>query len=251
MKKTFLLMLGLMAVTAVMAQSTLENISQRAINKGFILLRQDYQLLNEDDEPVGLKPGKECYGTSYTCAVRFGTDNYIANRDFFKPWNNDKTIVKGSTNTPKVSYTGYRDLKTVEFEELDADPETASEILENHLYTFGGSEIEGFETDECYGKKRGFAVWMISDKPFDANNAPGKLSLDIKPMNITTRENTQVYDLTQQPTGNVIGGAYLVPSLKGVGKIEFRINGLFEKIGGVWKFISLGTDEPDDEDELF
>ena len=241
----------MMSLTSVMAQNALEMISQRAITKGFVLLRQDYVLMNEEDEPVNLKEGETCNGSGYTCAVRVSTANYLLNRDFTKPWSAEKALPKNSTNHYAINYTGYRELNSTEFEEIDADPETADNVVENHLSQIEASEIEGFEIDECYGKKRGFAVWLVSDKAFGPKAEPGKLSIDIKPMNITTRENNQVYDLTQQPTGNVLGGAFLVPTIQGLGKIIFRVNGVFEKVGGVWKLISLGTDEPDDEDQLW
>ena len=251
MKKFLLTLVSLMSLTSAFAQSSLEAISQRALTRGFVLLRQDYVLLNEDDEPVNLKEGETFHGSGYSCAVRVGTENLMLNRDFTKAWSAEKPLTKNDTTHYEINYTGYRELKSTDFEEISADPETASNIVENHIYQISGSEIEGFEIDECYGKKRGIAVWLLSDKAFGPKSEPGKLSLEFKPMNITTRENTQIYDISQQPSGNVLGGAFLVPSIQGLGKIVFRVNGVFEKVGGVWKLISLGTDEPDDEDEQF
>lgn len=251
MKKFLLTLVTLMSLTSAFAQSSLEAISQRALTRGFVLLRQDYVLMNEDDEPVNLKEGETCHGSGYSCAIRVGTEDLMINRDFTKAWAGEKALPKNSTNHYSINYTGYREINSTEFEEIDADPETASSMVENHIYQISGSEIEGFEIDECYGKKRGIAVWLLSDKAFGPKSEPGKLSLEFKPMNITARENTQVYDITQQPSGNVLGGAFLVPSIQGLGKLFFRVNGVFEKVGGQWKLISLGTDEPDDEDELF
>jgi hypothetical protein len=39
-----------------MAQDMANTLIENAIRKAFVLLRQDYQILNEDDEPIGNKP---------------------------------------------------------------------------------------------------------------------------------------------------------------------------------------------------
>jgi hypothetical protein len=117
--------------------------------------------------------------------------------------------------------------------------------VSGHLYIIDGSETPGFMIDESAGKKKGYAVWLKAGSSISIEKVPSGLTLEIKPLNITTKENNAVYELLEQPNGNVVGGAFIVPSIDGIGKIELRVNGMFEKRGGVWKFISLGKDEND------
>lgn len=244
MKKTLLMLLLCTASTGLMAQDMANSLIENAIRKAFVLLRQDYQILNEDDEPIGNKPALGCYGRVYTCGVRVDEDKMLVAKEFVTPWSGE-SIVKSDKRHPEVSYSGLLELNTIDFEQIDADVDGAEEQVAGHLYTVDGSETPGFMLDESAGKKKGYAVWLKAESTISVEKVPSGLTLDIKPFNITTKENNAVYELPEQPKGNVVGGAFIVPSIDGIGKIELRVNGMFEKRGGVWKFISLGKDEND------
>jgi len=244
MKKILLTLLLCTASTGLMAQDMANTLIENAIRKAFVLLRQDYQILNEDDEPIGNKPALGCYGRVYTCGVRVDEDKLLVVKEFIAPWSTE-SIVKSEKRHPEVSYSGLLELNTIDFEQIDADVEGAEEQVAGHLYTIDGSETPGFMIDESAGKKKGYAVWLKAGSVISIEKVPSGLALDIKPFSITTKENNAVYELPEQPKGNVVGGAFIVPSIDGIGKIELRVNGMFEKRGGVWKFISLGKDEND------
>jgi hypothetical protein len=244
MKKTLLTLLFCTASAGLMAQDMANTLIENAIRKAFVLLRQDYQILNEDDEPIGNKPELGCYGRVYTCGVRVDEEKLLVAKEFVTPWSSE-SIVKSEKRHPEVSYSGLLELNTIDFEQIDADVESAEEQVTGHLYTIDGSETPGFMIDESAGKKKGYAVWLKAGSVISIEKVPSGLALDIKPFSITTKENNAVYELPEQPKGNVVGGAFIVPSIDGIGKIELRVNGMFEKRGGVWKFISLGKDEND------
>lgn len=226
----------------VMAQSMANDLIERAIKKGIVVLRQDYQILNEDDEPIENKSGMNCYGRTYTCGVRIGEDQFLVTKDFVTPWSNE-SIAKSDKRRPQVSYSGFLTQNTIDFEQFDCDVEDASEEVPNHLYKIEASEIEGFGIDEEAGKKKGYSVWLKCNNSFDMKHVPTGLSLEYALFNITTKDNTFIYDLPTQPKGNVIGGVFIVPTVSKIGTIELKVNGMFEKRGGVWKFISLGKSE--------
>jgi hypothetical protein len=244
MKKTLLTLLFCTASAGLMAQDMANTLIENAIRKAFVLLRQDYQILNEDDEPIGNKPTLGCYGRVYTCGVRVDEDKLLVVKEFVTPWSGE-SIVKSEKRHPEVSYSGLLELNTIDFEQIDVDVESAEEQVSGHLYIIDGSETPGFMIDESAGKKKGYAVWLKAGSSISIEKVPSGLTLEIKPLNITTKENNAVYELLEQPNGNVVGGAFIVPSIDGIGKIELRVNGMFEKRGGVWKFISLGKDEND------
>lgn len=242
MKKILITMLLCSAPIWIMAQDMAQDLVERAIRQGIVVLRQDYQLLNEDDEPIGNKPGMNCYGRTYTCGVRIGDNQFLVTKDFVIPWINE-SIVKSNKRNPQVSYSGFLTLNTIDFEQFDCNVEDASEEIANHLYKIEASEVEGFETDEEAGKKKGYSVWLKCSNSIDMEHVPTGLSLEYTPFSITTKENTFVYELSAQPKGNVIGGVFIVPTVSKIGSIKLKVNGMFEKRGGVWKFISLGKDE--------
>lgn len=241
MKKLIVLLLLYIPYNA-MAQDLPVSLISDAVRKGVVLLRQDYQLLNEDDEPIDNKFGQECYGRTYTCGVRVKNDYFLVTKDFVTPWINE-SVTKSDKRHFEVSYSGILTLGTVDFEQIDCDIEDATELVEKRLFVIDGSEYEGFSIDEEVGKKKGYAVWLKSANAYGLEKKPSSLTIDISSFNITTKENVFVYDIGKQPTGNVIGGFFLVPKIEGVGKISFQVNGMFEKRGGVWKLTSLGKEE--------
>lgn len=242
MKKILLSVLVCFSCGIAHAQDMANELIEKAVKNGIVLLRQDYQILNEDDEPIGNKSGFDCYGRTYTCGVRVNEESFLVTKDFVTPWVNE-SVVKSEKRHPEVSYSGFLSLNTIDFEQFDFDRESAEEEVLNHLYTITASETEGFNLDEEYGKKKGYAVWMKSANAFSLEKVPSGLTIEIVPFNIITNEKVSVYDLPKQPTGNVIGGAFIVPINNKIGTISLRVNGMFEKRGGVWKFISLGKEE--------
>ncbi len=245
MRKIVIALLMCLLHLSVYSQDIAGSLIEKAIKKGFVLLRQDYQLLNEDDEPIDNKSGVDCYGRTYTCGVRVESDQFLVTKDFVSPWTGE-SIVISERRHPEISYTGFMELSTIDFEQIDFEVEDAMDAVENHIYSVAASEVEGFSIDDVAGRKKGYAVWLKSANAFSLSKAPTGLSLEIVTFNITTKETEFVYDVPNQPKGNVIGGAFLVPSINSVGKILLKVNGVFEKRGGVWKLISLGTEESDD-----
>ncbi|MBQ8656868.1 MAG: hypothetical protein IJ527_07470 [Prevotella sp.] len=241
MKKIIIFAFLCISNIPLFAQDMANSLIEKAIKDGIVLLRQDFQVLNEDDEPIGNKPGQDCYGRTYTCAARIEGNRFLVIKDFVAPWSNE-SIVKSEKRHPEVSFSGLLTLSTIDFEQFDCYVESASEEIANHLYFIDGSEIEGFSIDEEAGKKKGYAVWLKSATVPTINTLPTNLSIEILPFNITTKEDTFVYDIAAQPKGNVVGGVYITPAVNGVGSISLKVNGMFEKRGGVWKFISLGKE---------
>lgn len=242
MRRILILIFLCSSTLLIMAQDMANDLIERAIKKGLVVLRQDYQILNEDDEPIGNKPGMNCYGRTYSCGIRIDRNQFLVTKNFVTPWNNE-SIVKSDKRRPQVSYSGFLTLNTIHFEQFDCDVEEASEEITNHLYKIEASEVEGFEIDENTGKKKGYAVWLKCSNIIDMTHAPTGLSLEFTLFNITTKENTFIYELPTQPKGNIIGGVFIVPTVNKIGTIELKVNGMFEKRGGIWKFISLGKDE--------
>ena len=233
----------LFLTTTTMSQSYIDQQVEKTISKGFVLLRQDYQILNEDDEAYNNQPGTDFFGRTYTCGIRLDSNDYLVERSFVKPWLNDTSVPKGNKYHQIVSFSAYREMDSKEPEQMDVDVEIARDVVENHLFTVSGSELSGFEMDREYGKKIGLAVWLVSATQYNANIPPTELSLVITPLSIATKEEQKIYDIASQPTGNIIGGAFIIPKIERVGQISFKVNGMFEKLGGVWKLISLGNEQ--------
>ena len=251
MKKRFVILLSLLALTANMiAQDFLEQYLNQSILESIVIFRQDYQVVDEDDEAVNNQEGQLFFNRIYTIGVRIGETDYLVNRDFAKPWLRDN-VASNDTYHPVISASAIQKMGENKFRPFGTDVESATEEVENHLYLISESKKEGFQKDCYYGNKCGYAVWVKSSTPFNSVTTPTDIHVEISKLEVTTREKPRLFDIPTQPEGYVIGGFFLIPSMEHPGEIKLRVNGLFEMKGDLWKLVSLGTEqlEIDDEEE--
>lgn len=227
------------------AQSLFDEVINKSIRDGFVVLTQEYQMLNEDGEPVSNQLGKNYRGRQHSCGVRTLESSVLLPNSFMCPWKKETSSFKKKYEMI-VSTCTLMECSLSEPENIDCDLDNANEVISNHIYSFEISEKPGFEIDNYYGKKKGLAVWVCAANEITDDSNPTELQINVVPMSITTKEDVSVYNLTNQPNGNVIGGAFLTLSTESVGKISVKVNGVFEKFGGVWNMVSLGKDEPDE-----
>lgn len=227
------------------AQNVFDEMFNQSIKDGFIWLTQEYQMLNEDGEPVSNKPGKDYRGRQHSCGVRVSSSSVLVTSNFACPWKKETAAYKKKYEMI-VSTCKYLETSLLEAESLDCDVESADEVVSNHVYSFDFSEKKGFEIDDTYGKKKGVAVWLYSSNKVSEDSNPTEIKIKSAPMSITTKDGSSVYSLSSQPTGNVIGGAFLTYTSESTGYITLKVNGIFELVGGLWNMISLGVNEPDE-----
>ena len=230
------------------AQDFLESYLNQSISESIVIFRQDYQIVDEDDEPINNQAGQNFFNRIYTFGVRIGDSDYLVNRDFVKPWIRDN-VTPSDSYRPLVSVSSIKSLTETTFKPFSVDVESATEEVENHLYTISESRKQGFQKDDYYGSKSGYAVWIKSKTSFNSLTPPTNIYVEISKLDIITREKPRLCDIPTQPKGNVIGGFYLIPSMEQPGDIHLRVNGLFELKGDVWKLVSLGTDEIEVEED--
>ncbi len=246
--KSFFLFTLLVACNNVYAQynDNLNKFLSPFFKNGFILLRQDYHLINPDNDRVYTKDNMDYYGRIYTIGVRTVDNNFIVLNEMIQPWIKDMSISSNSKFVPTISNTVYRTHNATEWEPIAYDSSSNNALVEEKIYTISGSEESGFEIDTQFGSKKGFAVWIKSNGKLSTKSDLSCIDIYVEQLNIKTRENIYVYDISNQPGVDIIGGFYLVPKSEETGKLSFKVNGLFSKVGGVWKFVSLGVDMPDD-----
>lgn len=254
MNRHFVTLLSMLACSiSMVAQDYLEQFLNKSITESIVIFRQDYQIVDEDDEAVNNQEGQLFFNRIYTFGVRVGETDYLVNRDFTKPWIRDNVTASDSYH-PIISASAYQKLGEKQFKRFGGDAESATEEVENHLYLLSESKKTGFQKDTYYGSKSGYAVWIKSKTGFNSLTPPTDIFVEIEQLDVTTREKPRLFDLLKQPSGYVIGGFYLIPSMESPSDIKLKINGLFEMKGDTWKLVSLGTDgievdEEEDEDE--
>lgn len=240
MKKTFSVLICLLCLGGIQAQDA-SSFLEPIIKKAFVLVRQDYILKNNETDDAFTQNGLKYYGRIYGLGVRGDNNNFIVPMEIVKPWYKDESIKGNDKYTPEISNTSYRTIGSVEFEPVEGAG-SGDEIVPNQVYSINGSEDRGFAIDTKCGNKSGYAVWLLSRDAMTPDNDLTILSLQIEPFSITTAEGGVTYDLEKQPKGDVVGGIFIVTNQEEFGTIVLQVNGLFRKIGGIWKFVSMGTE---------
>lgn len=246
--KSFLTFALLVVCNNVYAQynDNLNKFLSPFFENGFILLRQDYHLINPDNDKVYTKDNMNYYGRIYTIGVRTVDNNFIVLNEMLQPWIKDISLSNNDKLVPAISNTAYLTNNSVEWERMSFDNSSVEEIIEGKLYVMPGNEQTGFQIDSQFGRKKGFVVWVKANNKLTQENDIPRLSIEVDQLNVNTKENIYLYEIENQPENNVIGGFYLVPKSEETGKLSFNINGLFQKVGGIWKLVSLGKDMPED-----
>lgn len=208
------------------------------LSSTILVLRQDYQLVDEDEDIIKNAPEKDYYGREYTAIARVGEDQFLVGLSAIKPWIS-AGLSKIDKFQPKVSATAYRSVNMSEYEYLDFDESEVTEVQTNRIFTIGGSEELGLNVCGVLGLSVGYAAIIVADD----KTAPTKFSLEISPLMVTVKESTNIYNVTLS-NKNIIGGFFIVPIEQRPGLYDYSIAGQFQSFGGEWKLITISECSP-------
>jgi hypothetical protein len=208
------------------------------LSSSILVLRQDYQLVDDDEGTIKNAPEKEYYGREYTAIARVGEGQFLVGLSGIKPWIS-AGLSKNDKFQPKVSATAYRSVKMSQYEYLDFDESAAEEVQTNRIFTIGGSEEPGLNVCGAQGLCNGYAAVIVTDD----KSAPTTFSIEISPLTVTIKETTNIYNITL-PNKNIIGGFFIVPIEQRPGLYDYSIAGQFQSFGGEWKLVTISECSP-------
>lgn len=245
------LLIGIALLTAASSLSAqnqagenyFESVLRDHAKKSFVVIRQDYQLVNEEAGEIKNAPGKDYWKRTYSLGVRVGNENYLISADAVKPWRNE-SLSKNDQFQPAISYTAVKPVYAIEFDELIFDDSDFSEIAADRLYIMLGSEEPGLTVMSPEGKLSGYAIMAVPDTPLSDDNETSQFTISVTPMAFSFSESKKLYTPAVELPANAMGGVFVVPVSFRPGLLEFCITGAFQKIGGLWKLVSpeSGTD---------
>lgn len=76
----------IISINAQAGQGIFENIVIRSINGAIVFIRQDYQLVDENEGEIKNAPEKEYWERNYYLAVRIGDDSFLISGETVRPW---------------------------------------------------------------------------------------------------------------------------------------------------------------------
>lgn len=208
------------------------------LKNSFVLIRQDYQLVDQEEGEIKEVEGRDYWGRGYSLGVRIGDSEYLITGDAMRPWSKE-SIARNSRYQPELSQTAYRDLGSSEFEPLDFSADAATELCENRIYTTSGSEEPGLSVLGTTGATAGYAAWVVPETPIKDGADLQKLTLKVAPMSTRLSDTRHIYDCNLNIDDSAIGGVYLVPVTLHPGCVDFCVAGMLQRIGGIWKLVSI------------
>lgn len=253
MKRLLICMAFLLPATMVKAQlgglfpkSNNQQMIEKAVQKGIVLVKQDYQL--EDTVSGNLYNWNN--GTEFGSGISFLINlegGYVTTDKVLSPWNYDSKFKDYSgkqyrplhlrTSTMTVNDTAWQNQPKV------ISPMNVNKLSDNLFYAQDTVSMEGgFSRFVKYGKKEAWIVWFQS-KDIDSESNP-HLSFSVYRKEITIYNLTKAYDIDEPLSAeNVIGGVMLEPVYDGFGRITFAVIGIIEKNGDRYRMSLLPPGE--------
>lgn len=230
--------LSLATMTLSAQQNAINDVLAQMGKETMVIIRQDYQLIDDDDN-VKNAPGKDYWKRSYALGLRVGDDRYMITDESVKPWSKDG-LSKKDKFQPVVSSTAFRPLEALEFDEIEFDSDQLTEIQENRIYTFGGSEIAGASVIAPEGTLQTYLVVAENTRSsvFESGETVD-FKIEVIPASFNFVENKSIYDLKTQLPNSTFGGFAVTPVKLRPGLVDYCVIGMLQKVGGIWKLISV------------
>lgn len=226
------------AAPEIQQNNEFEDFLTSILKNAFIILREDYQLVDEDEGYIRTQDKKEYWGRSYSLGARIGDSDFLISGESLRPWQKDESA-QNTRYVPTISQCAIRSFEGTEFEPIDFDPDDATAIREKRLFTFSGSEEPGLSLIGLTGHTNGYVLWCIPESPISEENEDVAVNLKFEPMSLNILESKGIYNCNSTAEENALGGFYLVPVNNRPGAVDFCIVGMIQKIGGVWKVVSV------------
>lgn len=229
--------LSLMAITTPAQQHLINDVLTNMGKEAIVIIRQDYQLVDEEDN-IRNAADKDYWKRTYALGLRVGDDKFMISDETVKPWSKE-ALSKNDKFQPVVSSTAYRPLEAIEFDEITYESDNLTEIQENRIYTFDGSEIPGVSVIAPMGTRQTHLIIVESATPISESDESVKFNINVIPSTFNFNANKCIYDLKVQLPTTTFGGFAVIPVTLRPGLVDFCVVGMLQKVGGIWKLISV------------
>jgi len=253
----FVLFMAGMSVTAVAQLSPLDNVFssnqqliEDAVKDGLFVVRSCYRLQDTTKtEPTYFgRNNLPYFGNTYSLGIKvrsgYYTDDIAA-----RPWlydSNYDTYRTAASYKPVISESYYRPHHDSTYLSLPYQDRPVKEITKEQVYFTEDTVFQdkGFIPDTLPGLKKGWLVWVTTDKPL--HEQPGQtLSFSIYRSELTFDGDTGRYEVRSLATDRIVlGGIYVIPDFSEVGQITFRVAGVLSKKGDQWNVVRLMGQSP-------
>lgn len=217
--------------------SAVSKIIEKTVRSGMFVVKRSFQLQDKKSKDLFGLNGRQEFGIGYSVGVKTPQGFCVTNQAM-SPWayNNSFKKYEGKY-LPVISKSDCWEL------DKDSVSMDIGELANRHItlcdsaiyqYTSDLFHEQSFKIDTLTGKKRGWIV-LLTHKNKELNNVS---DIDF----LCQEKELSAYDtICNDSLGNlpldvtILGGIYITPVFRGIGKLEFHLCGILSKMGNQWK----------------
>lgn len=208
---------------------------ESTVDSAFFLSRQSFQVCDKKTgELYGLNNQNE-FGTQFSLGVKV-KNGYVLTDKAIRPWVYDSKFETYKNGYDPVTYASmYSEFAgETNFDSLDISKSKVNELLTSKVYFVASNSLlnRGLSIDNADGTKKGWIVWVCTDKDGDLNKTA---KLELVCLNMTVEASNEYDTEITAPNGfKTLGGIYVTPKNEGIGLLEFYLSGILIENDGKW-----------------
>ena len=209
---------------------------ENAVEKGILLFKQDFQLLDTVSNTLFGRNNQEMFGSTYSIAYKL-KNVCVVSYKFISPWQYDENFKKIENNTylPIVSKTQYRDITDSTMKVMNYRSENCN-LIADDVFCYTDNINSGFSVETTNGEKDGWIVWLQYSGNLSEST---EISIATFRHKVEFKDGVKEYELTKlNKTDNYVCGFYVVPNYS-IGTIEFMFGGTIHKKNNKWVLVRV------------
>ncbi|MDR2971641.1 MAG: hypothetical protein LBU83_06925 [Bacteroidales bacterium] len=231
-----------------LALSQNQQLIEDAVKEGVFIIQRCYQLQDTTAEtPVYYGWNNLPYfGETFSLGIRT-TDGYYFNNKAYHPWNYDakfEEYEQSNQFAPIISASRYKMADDSIYKTLPFKDIPITEISTHRFYLAQDSVTfnkKGFSVDFSNGVKKGWLVWLVTDKPLEEKNDQTPTFI-IYRSELNFEQGKETYEIKDPATQKaIVGGFYIVPEVNEIGKITFHLSGLMNNENDKWQVVRINS----------
>lgn len=221
-----------------MKDSAASKIIEKTVRPGLFIVKRSFQLQDRKSKELFGLNGRPEFGIEYSVGIKTPHGFCVTNQAL-KPWiyNNSFKKYEGKY-LPVISKSEYVELnKDSSFVEIDELENEKYILCDSSIYQYESGLFQGqsFKIDTIEGKKKGWLILLTHSTNTDISDL-SNLSFLCQEKEFLVNNTTCNDSLGRIPSdGIILGGVFVIPVFKGIGKLELHLCGILSKTDNHWK----------------
>lgn len=219
---------------ASMFSTNNQKLIEQAVQSGFVIVEQTYQLEDSTTHQRFGRYGNEIFGKARSLGVRVGND-VIVNKEILSPWDKDENFERyRNTHIPVVASTSIIELNDTIKKDIIMSTDSLLCVTESIISVPDSFLLKGFEIGVYDRPLEGWFVWITSDKAISEWGGTS-LNLSIYKKTVEFVPDKNKYEIDAPQTSNHLwGGVFLIPEQTRIGQLTFKLGGIAVKTDNGW-----------------